>query len=120
MDTIDKNGVYYLSSPYSSPDPEVVNRRYLEIDEIGYKLLMRGITLIEPIAASHMKSLKFKMPSDAAWWRTHYTRQIAVSTGVIVAMMDGWDKSVGVQEEIAIAKKMGKVVIYYNPKDSKA
>jgi hypothetical protein len=112
LNDLDKNGVYYLASPYTSPNPDIMKQRYLKIDEIAYNLMMEGFHLIEPIGSTHHKAQRFKLPSEYSFWKKQCRAMVGVSNGVIVAMLDGWKESVGVQDEIKIATELGKPVIY--------
>lgn len=114
INNLDKNGVYYLASPYTSSDLELMKQRYFAVDEVGYKLMMKGFHLIEPISSTHHKALRFKLPPEYTFWKERCRKMISVSNGVIVLTIDGWERSVGVQDEIKIAKELNKPVIYIN------
>lgn len=107
-----KNHVYYLASPYSSPDPYIREQRYLEIIKVATDLICMGYTLLEPIAMSHHHAQRFGLPSGYDFWRQRDRRFIEMCDAVLVCMMKGWDKSVGVTDEIEYAKSIGKPVYY--------
>jgi hypothetical protein len=116
INDLDKNGIYYLASPYTSKDKdkgqEIMKHRYLIVDEAGYKLMMKGFHLIEPIASTHHKAQRFNLPPDYAFWKERCKRMVFASDGVIVLKIDGWEESIGVQDEIKIANELGKPVLY--------
>ncbi len=114
----DKGIVYYLSSPYTHSDPEVVNKRYERVLEIAVQL-MSAYYLIEPIAMSHEKSKRFELPTNYEFWKELNENWILKSDGVIVCMMDGWKESKGVQDEISFAKEQGLPVYYLKCNDDK-
>lgn len=105
--------VYYLASPYSHPDPQIMQSRYEQAEYVAYELICKGYTLIEPITSSHHKSIRFGINTAYENWKQNCRNLIAVADGVIVAStIDGWKESVGVQDEITIAKELGKPVFY--------
>ena len=119
--SLDKNDrfMYYLASPFSSPDPAVEDKRYKQINKIGDKLFHQfGIHHIPPITISetvrrHSTSEdlggSFDIYADVDY---HFIERC---DGVIVAMLPGWDVSIGVQAEIRYARKLGKPVLYLEP-----
>jgi hypothetical protein len=117
LDDLDKNGVYYLASPYTSSSKEVMKERYKKVDEVGYKLMIKGFHLIEPIASTHHKAQRFALPPDYSFWKERCRRMVSNSDGVIVLMLDGWEKSVGVQDEIKIAIESKLPVVYISPEN---
>jgi hypothetical protein len=112
-----EGAVYYLASPYSSKNEYVKEHRYLTICAISAALTNMGYLLIEPIGASHPIARMFKLPTGYEFWKTRDRALIERSNGVIVAMMDGWEQSVGVTDEIEFATSIGKPVYYLNPED---
>lgn len=101
----------YLAAPYSDPDPAVVETRmrmFLEVDAV---LLREGKFTVSPLA-KHFGLLVSKLPSDWAFWQ-HYSRAMIDQCGAMVVIkIDGWQESVGVQEEIQYAREKG-IFIYY-------
>ena len=112
LNQLNKNCVYYLASPYTSKIPEELENRFLLVDEIGYELLVSGFTVIEPIASTHYKSKRFKLPTDYQFWQNHCKQLITRADGLIVCMIPGWEQSVGVQDEIKITTSQNKPIHY--------
>jgi hypothetical protein len=104
--------VYYLATPYSSPNPMVVRERYEQALKIGHALIKAGLILIQPIAMLHVLAQKYKLPGDFAFWQLHNKAMIDHCDGLIVAKMPGWEFSKGVQYEILYAKEK-EMKIYY-------
>ncbi len=112
--------VYYFASPYSHPSQEVVVERYERVILAAWELITKKrYTLIEPIAMSHEKATRYEMPTDFAFWGKMDKLLISKTDGVIVCMLDGWQESKGVTQEIAFAKERGLPVFYYCPTSSK-
>lgn len=107
--------VYYFASPYSSPDAYIKELRYLQAIDIATQLIKKGYTLIEPIAMSHHHAQRFDLPTGYQFWQERDRKLIDCSDAVIVCMLEGWDKSVGVKDEINYALVQNKPVYYYDP-----
>lgn len=110
-------GLYYLASPYSHPDPLVKELRYLLITRIAAELFNQGYALVEPIGSSHPVAKQFKLPTGYEYWQARDRSMISKCDGVIVAKLPGWRESVGVTDEIHYAKEIGKPVYYLNVDD---
>jgi hypothetical protein len=110
-----KEVVYYFASPYTSPDPYIRERRYLDVIKVATDLIHQGYTLLEPIAMSHHHAQRFGLPSGYEFWKKRDRTFIEISDGVLVCMLDGWQESIGVTDEIHYAKSLGKPVFYLNP-----
>jgi nucleoside 2-deoxyribosyltransferase len=99
----------YLASPYSHPDPAVREERYRAACRATAALLQAGQPVISPIANSHPLT-DHGLPGDWMFWRRFDRELLERCDEVVVLMLDGWDESVGVREEIRIARAMGKPV----------
>lgn len=53
-----------------------------------------------------------EVPGDWAYWKLYSETLMRLCDGCYVIMMDGWEESVGVCEEIILAKKFNKTIIY--------
>jgi Domain of unknown function (DUF1937) len=102
----------YLASPYSDPDPFIRDQRYLAACRATVQLLLTGQTVFSPIVNGH-GLVPFGLPTDWPFWARHGERYIARSDELLVLAMPGWEESVGVQAEIEIARRLGKVVRYH-------
>ncbi len=96
-------GYVYLASPYSHPDPAVREARFQQICNITADLMNDGVIVFSPIAHSHPIALGRTLPTDWSFWKHVDSAFILRADKLIVAMMDGWTESVGVQAEVNIA-----------------
>lgn len=110
-----KNGVYYLASPYSHDDPMVKRERYLAVVGIASVLTKMGYVLIEPIGTSHPMAELFTLDTGWEYWSRRDHLLIERCDGLIVAMMNGWQDSRGVQAEIKKANELEMPIYYINP-----
>ncbi len=116
MIDLDSDKVYYLASPYSSLFPELVLERYQEQGRLCVYLLTElGLCVINPIEMCHHLSQRFKLPSGYEYWKKRDRRLIDCCDATIVCMMNGWENSIGVNDEIAYTLGSGKIVYYLHP-----
>lgn len=126
LNTLNKDLLYYLASPYTAKGlvghakRKLQHSRATEITHIGAILIAEyGFLLLTPITASY--SIVLHDPTSSLggnWeqWKTLDEKQITqCDGGVIVAMMPGWKESTGVTAEIKHAHSLGKRVYFLEP-----
>jgi hypothetical protein len=101
----------YLASPYSSNDPAIRQERFEAVCRIAARLLRQGRTVYSPIAYGHA-ICAYGVPGDWRFWQRHDRPFLEACDEVVVLMLDGWQDSLGVQAEIALAREMGKPVSF--------
>ena len=101
----------YLASPFTHDDPAIRQQRFESACRAAAALICRGKTVFSPIAHS-FAICRYGVPLDWRFWQQHDQRYLEVCDEVVVLMLDGWRESVGVQAEIAIARKLGKPVTF--------
>lgn len=104
----------YVCSPYSHSDPRVREQRYEAACQATATLLLAGVTAFSPVVHSHPLT-RHGLPGDWEFWQGHDRVHLEACKGVAVLMLDGWRESKGVQAEIAMARRMGKPVIFIAP-----
>ena len=102
----------YLASPYNDPDPAVREKRFEAACEAAAALFRRGFLVFSPIAETHPIA-KHGVPLDWEFWQSYDREHIGHCSQVWVLTLDGWKESQGVQAEIAIARELGKPIIYW-------
>src|SRR5690606_38282212 len=108
MKDLDKEKLYYLASTYSSKSAFIRNTRYDAVNYAAAKLAQEDLLLFEPIASCHEKSHMFGMPTGYEFWKRRDRQYIDRADAVLVLDIPGIEDSVGVQDEIAYAKELGK------------
>lgn len=106
---------YYLASPYSAPDFGTRYKRFVEITKIAAELMVEyDLYLHTPITSSHelAKFIDGDSTFSFEYWKGRDLGLIDRSDAIIVACMDGWGQSIGVQAEIEYAKSKGLPVFY--------
>lgn len=99
----------YLASPYSHPDPAVREERFRAACRATAALLIAGEVVFSPIVHSHAL-VEFALPTVWSFWERIDRAHLERCDEVAVLMLDGWQESVGVREEIGIARAAGKPV----------
>lgn len=109
--------IYFVSSPYSHEDKEVVKLRYEQVSKYVAKLVAEGRVTFSPITYGHVLCGFHDMPSDFEFWGNFCLTFLAKSTKLIVLKLDGWFESIGVQGEIEFAKKNNIPIAYVTFKE---
>lgn len=104
-------GLCYLASPYSHPDPMVRQQRADATCRAAAELIRQGKVVFSPIA--HSDTLcRYGLPLDWGFWQHIDRRFLEACDEVAVLLLAGWQDSVGVKEELAIARELGKPVTF--------
>lgn len=102
----------YLAIPYSHPDPAVMEKRFQTANRVAAVLMKRGVLVFSAISHSHPIALDGGLPLGFDFWE-EYDRTVLSRCGdMIVVQIDGWERSKGVQAEIAIADELGIPVLF--------
>lgn len=90
----------YLASPYSHPDPAVMQARFEAVRAAAATLLLRGVPVYAPIVHGHAIATAHQLPTDFDFWMNHCRAMLDRATGLSVLMLHGWSESRGVTAEI--------------------
>lgn len=115
----DKYKLIYLASPYSHPDPQVMEHRYEQAVLATAILLHKGHLVFSPITHSHDMSKVYPELVGTRWenWQLLDSTLIHRMDELWVLCIDGWRESVGVQAEIQLAKGYGRKIRAVLPVD---
>jgi hypothetical protein len=105
----------YLATPYSHPDAAVMERRFREVTRVAGDMMRRGDLVFSPISHTHPIALVCDLPKGWDYWQSFDKTMLRACGRVVVLMQDGWEESVGVRAEIAMAQEMGIPVEYREP-----
>ena len=103
---------WYIVSPYTHDDPQVLQDRYNSASELAAYLINSEKIVYSPISSWHDIASRFSLPVEFTFWRRLNYYYIRTGRGIIVSMISGWNRSVGVLSEINYAQIMGKEIIY--------
>jgi hypothetical protein len=94
-----------------------MRERYLKIDKAAARLWKHGVMTYPPIAlnARWNQYEEFQHTWDA--WETFDKNLLERCDGLLVLMLDGWERSVGVQSEIDYARELNMPIGYVTYED---
>lgn len=107
----------YLASPYSHPDPVIMEERHELACRAAGALMLQGEVVFAPIAHSHFIGKHLNKPTDHDFWLKQDFGILAKCSQMIVLMAGGWQESFGVQAEIKFCAERGIPVRYLYPQD---
>jgi hypothetical protein len=106
------NGFIYIATPYTHPDWNVMVKRFERVNAYAAKVMKAGIAVYSPISHNHVIARDHNMPTSWAFWREHDLVMVRRCVALHVIKQDGWQKSIGVCEEVSEARLLGKLVEY--------
>jgi hypothetical protein len=114
--------IIYIACPYSGPysgyaysdrNEEIEIKRYRTATQIAMQLTRGGYRVFSPVTHAHPICLRDpRVPQTWEFWKELNKPVLEISGLLLVLMLDGWDKSIGVTEEIQIAQDSGIPIIY--------
>jgi hypothetical protein len=103
----------YLASPYSHPDPDIMESRFEAVAiATAYLMDIEGSVVYSPIVHSHIVAKYLDNFLDHEFWLTQDRSHISTCDKLIVYKLEGWDKSFGVSWEIGLCNGLGIIVEY--------
>ncbi len=99
--------IVYLATPYSHPDRAVRVKRFEQVNAVAGKLMRQGLHIFSPISHTHPIAEAADLPGDFNFWQKYDTAFLSNCCKLIVLKLEGWEQSVGVSAEIAIAESLG-------------
>ncbi len=110
-----KYGLVYLASPYTKYEKGLY-AAFREASRLAAELAKRGVSAYSPIAYSHLLAVQGGIsPTSHNFWMGYDKPYMRASGALLVAKMEGWSDSKGVQEEILIFRTLEKPVFYLSP-----
>ena len=106
----------YLASPYSHPDRQIQEQRFQAACQQAALMMQAGDLVFSPIAHTHPIAA-FGLPGDWEFWQAYDRAMLERCDELAVLQLDGWEESIGVQAEIAIAKELNLPVRFIRPKN---
>lgn len=100
----------YIGSPYSHPDPEVVEENYKKVSRLAAKLCSKGHVAFSPITYGHTLLGFHEMPGDWEFWKSFCLSFLEKSDELLVYKMEGWENSKGLAAEIEYAMEKNIVI----------
>jgi len=106
---------HYLATPYSRY-PGGLPAAFEAAAEQAAILFREGVSVFCPIAHSHpLKSYPDAAENTHEAWMKFDSVFMRAAKGLIVCMLEGWEQSIGVRQEIEFFESQGKPVVYMVP-----
>lgn len=102
----------YLASPYSSPSSSERHLRFKLVEQCTAGLMSKGVAVFSPIVHCHELANVYKLPTDAAYWEAYNMQFLRKADALYVLKIEGWDESLGVAQEIGVAKALHLPIHY--------
>lgn len=104
----------YLGSPYSHPDPIVMEQRFQDACAAAGYLMRRGEVVFAPICHSHpiASTLDPSHPTDHDFWMAQDLPFLKLASRLHILMLDGWRDSKGIGREIQYAFDHGIAITF--------
>lgn len=107
----------YLASPYTHPDPFVMEWRYLMALRRMVEHLREGQHVYGPIVHNHELRRFGNLPPTWEFWQVYDFDMLCRCDKLEVLMLPGWQQSVGVTAEVRRAAELHIPVTYETFKD---
>lgn len=107
-----KHELAYLAVPYQHFDKRVMVDRFHRVNDVAAQLMREGRYIFSPISHTHPIAESGALPRGWDYWGEYDRIILSCCTTLIVLRLPGWERSVGVQAEIAIAKELGLNIEY--------
>lgn len=105
------SNLIYLAAPYSHESSIVMVERVNRINFVAANLIKQGYVVFSPITHNH-SLLSNTLKSCWEYWKNYDLTMLSRCDTLLVLTIEGWEDSVGVQEEIRHAEDLGKDIIY--------
>lgn len=118
IDEQGKTGCWYLASPFSGWGKigRGLDAAAYEASRIAAWFVRRGVRIFCPISHSHAIAVAGDIDGcDHKIWMDQDLPHMMGAVGLIVARMDGWDRSIGVKEEMDFFEERGREIIFFDP-----
>jgi len=105
----------YLASPYSHPDPLVMERRFEQVMEVAAKLIHSGRIIYSPILHFHPIAVSHNLPKDFTFWQIINKEILSRCDRLLVLRLVDFERSEGVRGEINHARLLGIPTSFVEP-----
>jgi Domain of unknown function (DUF1937) len=109
----------YIASPYSHSNSEVCAERFRIVTLFAAHLIDEGEVPFSPITHGHTINEVLKacnhvqLPTDAGFWNRQNSVLQSRASSLVVLMLPGYVSSMGVTQEIELAKRIFQPITYW-------
>ena len=106
----------YLATPYSKYKGGDLHAAFVDAARLAAELLSIGVRVYSPIAHTHPLAIHGHLdPLDHSIWLPFDEAMMEAADCLIVAHMDGWDVSYGIEHEVNFFAAAGKPIFDLDP-----
>lgn len=110
-----KDELYYLASPYSKY-PDGHEKAFEDVARVAAELVRQGIHFFCPITHTHpIAEFGGLDPFDHRIWYPLDSMILHRCDALLVAMLPGWDESVGIAEETKLFANLLRPMYFVDP-----
>lgn len=102
----------YIASPYTHPDPWIMEERYLAVLKATAEAVQAGLFVYSPIVHCHDFKKVAKIQAGFEYFRDFDLHVISLCEKVLVCNIEGWRESIGVTAELEYARSKNIPVDY--------
>src|SRR5882724_687642 len=102
----------YLAGPYRHDLENVRIKRFNCLSRAAGRLVNLGYNVYSPISHNHPMTTHVTMSRDWEFWKRYDTVFLDLSYKLVVLTLEGWDTSIGVTDEIQIARSADMPVVF--------
>jgi hypothetical protein len=106
------NKKIFIAGPYNHADSEIMANRLEEIRKYCVLQFKNGNIPISALLMGLSFASSGDLPTDTETWLNFCKEILSVCDELHVLMVDGWDKSSGVANEVKIAIELNIKVVY--------
>ena len=115
MDRLKQYDLVYLGTPYSK-FPTGTEAAFQAAASLAGRMLVAGVNVYSPIAHTHPIAIHSGLnPLDHSIWIPFDAAMMDKADALVVAMMDSWEASYGLQIETDEFTQAGKPVYWLDP-----
>jgi hypothetical protein len=117
LSDLKKYGLIYVGTPYSKY-PGGIEPAFVDAAKLTARLMSEGLKVYSPIAHTHPLAIYGGLdPFDHSIWLPFDGAMMNKSDAILVAMMAGWEASLGIRHEIQVFIEADKPVYFLDPAD---
>ena len=106
----------YLACPYTHEEKIVREARFVQVSKAAAKLMNQGHIVYSPIAHCHPIATYGDLPKTWSFWRRIDEVYLRHSKMLVILPLEGWNKSVGLNAEMQMAKEFNLTITWLDTK----
>lgn len=105
----------YLASPYSSVENKEELMKDLFFIAHDFMRRNKGTTVVSPLFYHYSVNVVPGVDGDWNFWKNYSIDLLRSCNAMLINATEGWDKSIGLLQEIEFAKSIGLMITHVSP-----